>query len=244
MFLNCSVQGAICHDERSEPFSDLHGPAAPCRANAVMPIRTLNTFICQGQTRLPWPAFRGYTGAMPEASPASRKLKQLRQRAGLSIREVAHALGMEHGSSYQHYEDRFRKPLLPLDLMRSLVPIFARRRRGRRAFCACRGRRRAAPRPGATAADAAHRGARRARQRRRRAGRRRTSTSSPHGNSRPRSCAAISTAPARRAAHHHRARRQHGADLAAGPARAGRYRRPPAERRPASSSSGTGSAWS
>ena len=58
-------------------------------------------------------------------SPASRKLKQLRQRAGLSIREVAHALGMENGSSYQHYEDRFRKPFLPLELTQKLIPIFA-----------------------------------------------------------------------------------------------------------------------
>ena len=87
---------------------------------------TLFTFICQGQTRLPWPARRGYMGAMADASPAARKLKLLRQRAGLSIREVAHALGMEHGSSYQHYEDRFRKAHLPLDLMRKLMPIFAK----------------------------------------------------------------------------------------------------------------------
>ncbi|HUZ74061.1 MAG TPA: S24 family peptidase [Stellaceae bacterium] len=63
---------------------------------------------------------------MADASPAARKLKLLRQRAGLSIREVAHALGMEHGSSYQHYEDRFRKAHLPLDLMRKLAPIFAK----------------------------------------------------------------------------------------------------------------------
>lgn len=61
---------------------------------------------------------------MPEPAPVSRRLKQLRQRAGLSIREVAHALGMEHGSSYQHYEDRFRKALLPLELVQKLVPIF------------------------------------------------------------------------------------------------------------------------
>jgi transcriptional regulator with XRE-family HTH domain len=63
---------------------------------------------------------------MPDASPAARKLKLLRQRAGLSIREVAHALGMEHGSSYQHYEDRFRKVHLPLDLMRKLMPILGK----------------------------------------------------------------------------------------------------------------------
>lgn len=70
-------------------------------------------------------AILAYTAPMAEGSSASRGLKALRRRAGLSIREVAHALGMEHGSSYQHYEDRYRKPLLPLDLVRRLVPIFA-----------------------------------------------------------------------------------------------------------------------
>jgi len=65
------------------------------------------------------------TWRMPAISAASRKLKQLRQRAGLSIRQVAQALGMEYGSSYQHYEDRFKKPLLPLELVLKLVPIFA-----------------------------------------------------------------------------------------------------------------------
>jgi phage repressor protein C with HTH and peptisase S24 domain len=61
-----------------------------------------------------------------DVSAVSRRLKEIRRRAGLSIREVAEALGMEHGSSYQHYEDRYRKPLLPLDLTQKLVPIFAR----------------------------------------------------------------------------------------------------------------------
>jgi phage repressor protein C with HTH and peptisase S24 domain len=61
---------------------------------------------------------------MPTVSASSRQLKLLRQRAGLSIREVAQQLGMEHGSSYQHYEDRFKKPLLPLELVMKLVPIF------------------------------------------------------------------------------------------------------------------------
>jgi len=65
------------------------------------------------------------TSRMAAISVASRKLKQLRQRAGLSIRQVAQALGMEYGSSYQHYEDRFKKPLLPLELVLKLVPIFA-----------------------------------------------------------------------------------------------------------------------
>jgi phage repressor protein C with HTH and peptisase S24 domain len=61
-----------------------------------------------------------------EVSAVSRRLKEIRRRVGLSIREVAEALGMEHGSSYQHYEDRYRKSLLPLDLVQKLVPIFAR----------------------------------------------------------------------------------------------------------------------
>jgi len=62
---------------------------------------------------------------MAAVSAASRKLKALRSRAGLSIRQVAQALGMEYGSSYQHYEDRFKKPLLPLELVLKLVPLFA-----------------------------------------------------------------------------------------------------------------------
>ena len=67
------------------------------------------------------------TTAMRDVSAVARRLKQVRTRAGLSIRQVAEALGMEHGSSYQHYEDRFKKPLLPLDLILRLVPIFAPR---------------------------------------------------------------------------------------------------------------------
>ena len=59
-------------------------------------------------------------------SPASRRLKQLRNQAKLSVRDVAHALGMEYGSSYQHYEDRFKKPFLPLDLVMRLIPILGR----------------------------------------------------------------------------------------------------------------------
>ena len=73
---------------------------------------------------MPESGIDAYTCAMAETSPASRGLKRLRQKAGLSIRDVAHALGMEHGSSYQHYEDRFRKKFLPLDLVQKLVPIF------------------------------------------------------------------------------------------------------------------------
>jgi transcriptional regulator with XRE-family HTH domain len=92
----------------------------------LLPFCTLKQFTTQGKKRIAPYGRCVYHGAMAETlSPASRKLKQLRQRAGLSIREVAHALGMENGSSYQHYEDRFRKQFLPLELTQRLVPIFA-----------------------------------------------------------------------------------------------------------------------
>jgi transcriptional regulator with XRE-family HTH domain len=87
--------------------------------------RTLKAVEPQGEKRIAAYGIRVYHARMAEApSSVSRKLKQLRQRAGLSIREVAHALGMENGSSYQHYEDRFRKPFLPLDFAQRLAPIF------------------------------------------------------------------------------------------------------------------------
>jgi transcriptional regulator with XRE-family HTH domain len=86
---------------------------------------TLKAASPQGKKRIAPYGISVYHSRMADApSTVSRKLKQLRQRAGLSIREVAHALGMENGSSYQHYEDRFRKPFLPLDFTQRLVPIF------------------------------------------------------------------------------------------------------------------------
>jgi transcriptional regulator with XRE-family HTH domain len=86
---------------------------------------TLKAVAPQGVKRMAPYGISVYHRRMADApSSVSRKLKQLRQRAGLSIREVAHALGMENGSSYQHYEDRFRKAFLPLDFTQRLVPIF------------------------------------------------------------------------------------------------------------------------
>jgi transcriptional regulator with XRE-family HTH domain len=108
-----------------DPFHFSRSLEAPAEPYAADPqFRTLFAYECQGQKRLRETARAAYISAMAEASPVSRKLKLLRQRAGLSIREVAHALGMEHGSSYQHYEDRYRKPHLPLDFVRRLIPIF------------------------------------------------------------------------------------------------------------------------
>lgn len=63
---------------------------------------------------------------MTEISPAARRLKQLREEAGLSMREVAEALDWPL-TRYQHYEDRYRRAHLPLDFMRALAPIFESR---------------------------------------------------------------------------------------------------------------------
>lgn len=62
-----------------------------------------------------------------ETSPVAVRLKELRARAGLSIREVADRLGLATGSGYQHYEAKFKKPYLPLDFVERLAPIFAER---------------------------------------------------------------------------------------------------------------------
>jgi Peptidase S24-like len=101
------------------------GEGARHSARQVEPgaICTLYPVDCQVKKRMALYCLRVQTAPMV-VSPTARQLKVLRSRAGLSIREVAQALGMEHGSSYQHYEDRFKKPYLPLDLIHKLVPIF------------------------------------------------------------------------------------------------------------------------
>jgi phage repressor protein C with HTH and peptisase S24 domain len=102
-------------------------PLAPADAVGLAEradLYTLNPVTSQGKKRMALYWARVQTDGMAAVSAASRQLKHLRSRAGLSIREVAQALGMEHGSSYQHYEDRFKKPLLPLELVMRLVPIF------------------------------------------------------------------------------------------------------------------------
>jgi phage repressor protein C with HTH and peptisase S24 domain len=53
-------------------------------------------------------------------------LKILRERAGLSMRAVSEALGWTL-TRYQHYEDRYRRSYLPLDLARQLGDLFAQR---------------------------------------------------------------------------------------------------------------------
>ena len=63
---------------------------------------------------------------MSEISQAARRLKMLRERAGLSMRAVSEALGWTL-TRYQHYEDRYRRNYLPLDLARQLSDLFAQR---------------------------------------------------------------------------------------------------------------------
>jgi SOS-response transcriptional repressor LexA len=61
---------------------------------------------------------------MVEPSEAARGLKALREEAGLSMRQAADTLGMSL-TGYQHYEDRFKKPFLPVDLMRRVAGMLA-----------------------------------------------------------------------------------------------------------------------
>jgi SOS-response transcriptional repressor LexA len=61
---------------------------------------------------------------MVEPSDAARALKALREEAGLSLRQIADALGVSL-TSYQHYEDRFRKPYLPMELARRVAGVLA-----------------------------------------------------------------------------------------------------------------------
>lgn len=57
-------------------------------------------------------------------SPVADALKALRNRAALSVRDVAAELGWGH-TRYQHYEDRYGKPALPVSLVADLIPILA-----------------------------------------------------------------------------------------------------------------------
>ena len=63
---------------------------------------------------------------MSETSEAARRLKMLRERAGLSMRAVSEALGWTL-TRYQHYEDRYRRNYLPIELAHQLADLFAQR---------------------------------------------------------------------------------------------------------------------
>ncbi len=61
--------------------------------------------------------------APKQRSAAATALKRLREKTGLSVREVAKALGRP-ASSYATYEDAYKKPFLPPELVRGLIPVF------------------------------------------------------------------------------------------------------------------------
>ena len=61
---------------------------------------------------------------MSEISEAARQLKTLRERSGLSMRVVADSLGWRL-TKYQHYEDRYRRRFLPIELARHLADLFS-----------------------------------------------------------------------------------------------------------------------
>lgn len=63
--------------------------------------------------------------AQRDSAGAAGRLKALRKQTGLSIRATAEAIGMPP-STYSSYEDKYRKPFLPLDLTKRLAPVFAR----------------------------------------------------------------------------------------------------------------------
>lgn len=64
---------------------------------------------------------------MPPPDNISDILKGLRERTGLSMRDVASHLGVPH-STYQHYESaRFKRRYLPLEMAEQLATLFASR---------------------------------------------------------------------------------------------------------------------
>ncbi|TDQ82497.1 phage repressor protein C with HTH and peptisase S24 domain [Dongia mobilis] len=60
---------------------------------------------------------------MTEISEAARRLKELREQAGLTMRAVSEALGWSL-TRYQHYEDRYKRRFLPFELARELDALF------------------------------------------------------------------------------------------------------------------------
>lgn len=68
-----------------------------------------------------------------DVSPSATRLKALRKEAGLSIREMAAALDMS-ATTYQHYEDRYKKQFLPYEIVKPITTVLRRRGIGREAL--------------------------------------------------------------------------------------------------------------
>ncbi len=54
-------------------------------------------------------------------APIGKKVRDLRIRAGLTLEEVAAAMGLARASSAQHYEDDYKKHFLPLEKANALA---------------------------------------------------------------------------------------------------------------------------
>lgn len=63
---------------------------------------------------------------MPRQSKSAMKLKRLRERAGLTVRATAQAIGREP-STYAWYEDGYKKEHLPVELVKSLIPVLCKK---------------------------------------------------------------------------------------------------------------------
>jgi transcriptional regulator with XRE-family HTH domain len=59
--------------------------------------------------------------------PVALRLKRLRERAGLTMADMAHAAGYKTASGYQRYEDpgQFTKKYIPLELTERLMPVLS-----------------------------------------------------------------------------------------------------------------------
>ena len=58
----------------------------------------------------------------------TNRLKALRERAGYTIREFARELGYgEKFSSYRMYETSYKKDVLPLTMVKTMVPLLSGR---------------------------------------------------------------------------------------------------------------------
>jgi|TARA_B100000315_G_scaffold92398_1_gene85116 transcriptional regulator with XRE-family HTH domain len=60
---------------------------------------------------------------MASASVSARALKRLRKQAGLSVRDMAQVLDFKSASAYQHYEDRYTKPALPIEVVMATARV-------------------------------------------------------------------------------------------------------------------------
>jgi len=67
-----------------------------------------------------------HTRTRADPPPVRIRLRTMRLRAGLTMRDVAEAISRSI-SSYQHYEDRYKRQHLPNDLVRDLMPVLRAR---------------------------------------------------------------------------------------------------------------------